>query len=40
MIRWLFSKTIRDTCAYRKHIERLINARGGELFFATLLLLV
>jgi signal peptidase I len=27
MIRWLFSKTIRDTCGYRKHVERLMNAQ-------------
>ena len=27
MIRWLFSKTIREACAMRKHVQRLLNAQ-------------
>ena len=27
MIRWLFSKTLREACALRKHVQRLLNAQ-------------
>ena len=27
MIRWLFSKTIREACAMRKHVQRLLHAQ-------------
>jgi signal peptidase I len=39
MIRWLFSKTIRDACALRKHVQRLLNAQR-DLMTATALQLV
>src|SRR5277367_2744672 len=31
MIRWLFSKTIREACAMRKHVQRLLNAQRDSL---------
>jgi signal peptidase I len=27
ILRWLFSKTLRDACALRKHVQRLLNAQ-------------
>ena len=27
ILRWLFSKTLRDACALRKHVQRLVNAQ-------------
>ena len=27
ILRWLFSKTLREACALRKHVQRLLNAQ-------------
>ena len=37
ILRWLFSKTIRDACALRKHVLRLLNAQRDLMTPAALL---
>ena len=27
ILRWFFSKTLREACALRKHVQRLLNAQ-------------
>src|ERR1017187_8056051 len=36
MIRWLFSKTLREACALRKHVQRLLNAQRDVMTPAAL----
>ena len=36
ILRWLFSRTLRDACALRKHVQRLLNAQRDVMTPAAL----